>query len=140
MTTQDYVMAKIKQALDNARGNETKARQQIIAWTYEDTKLLHDLAKPHLTGIIAHAISRVKRMEERGEDALKPEPMPQPASDADLDGMFGMELLKAIAGEGAAKFGMGSSGGHRPMPKRGQASQQHIDALKMIARKGKPKN
>ncbi len=133
--TQDYVISKIKQALENSRGNETKARQQIIAWTYEDTKLLHDLAKPHMTGIIAHAISRVKRMQERGEKTIKPEPVPGPVSDPELDGTFGIELLKAIAADGRAKFGMESN--DRPAPKRGAASQQHIDAIKMMARKGK---
>ena len=133
--SQDYVISKIKQALKIARGNETKARQQIIAWTYEDTKLLHDLAKPHMTGIIAHAISRVKRMEERGEDTIKPEPVSTPISDPELDGTFGIELLKAIAEGGSAKFG--TDGGDRPAPKRGAASQQHIDALKLMAQKSK---
>ncbi len=136
--TQDYVIAKIKQALENARGNETKARQQIITWTYEDTKLLHDLAKPHMTGIIAHAISRVKRMQERGEDTLKSEPVPDSTAPQEGEDGFGVELLKAIAADSTAKFGMESGG--RPAPKRGAASQQHIDALKMIARKGKTEN
>lgn len=133
--TQDYVISKIKQALETTRGNETKARQQIIAWTYEDTKLLHDLAKPHMTGIIAHAISRVKRMQERGEETIQPEPVLAPISDPELDGTFGIELLKAIAGDNRTKFGMDV--GERNAPKRAAASQQHVDALKLMAQKGK---
>ena len=65
--SREYAEKRIKDALKQARGNATKARQQIIAWTNEDPKLLQALAQPHLTGIVAHAINRVIYKQETEE-------------------------------------------------------------------------
>ena len=41
--SREYAEQKIKQALELTRGNATQARQQVIAWCHEDTKLLQAL-------------------------------------------------------------------------------------------------
>ena len=55
----EYAERRIIKALEAAKGNPTRARQQIIAWSHDDPKLLLALARPHLTGIVAHAVNRV---------------------------------------------------------------------------------
>jgi len=127
MSNREYVENRIKQALKITRGHPAKARRQIIAWTYEDPKLLFGLAQPHLTGIVAHAVGRVMNKKE------EPEPVPEPATSQDDGNQFGVEILKSIAGGEAAQFGFESSGG-RPMKKH-TASQRHIDAIKQMVGK-----
>src|SRR5688572_30825087 len=97
--SREYAEKRIRQALEMFKGNETKARQQIIAWTYEDTKLLQALTQPHITGIVAHAIGRVVNMKDEGDIP------PEPEIDLSEGGEFGIEILKAIAGGGTARFG-----------------------------------
>ena len=129
--SKDYVEGRIKEALKQAGGNATKARQQIIAWTYEDSKLLHDLTKPHLTGIVAYNVERVMSGRSAPVEQPAPEkPKAEPVTGED----FGMEILKAVAAQGASVFGL--EGGGAPQ-KRGQASKQHIDAIRMMASKSK---
>ena len=60
----DYAERRIREALKANSGNEAKARQQIIAWALDDSKLLQELVAPHITGIVAHAVGRVKTMKE----------------------------------------------------------------------------
>lgn len=131
--SREYAEKRIKDALKQARGNATKARQQIIAWTNEDPKLLQALAQPHLTGIVAHAINRVvykQEAEELHDDAPEtPRGLDMPPD------TFGREILKALASDNTAMFGRDT--GAAPVGRR-QASQSHIDALKQIASKGKP--
>lgn len=128
MRDYDYVENKIKQALKLTRGHAGKARQQVIAWTYEDNKLLHALARPHLTGIVAHAIGRVMNQKD------EPEPIPEPVIEQDGGEEFGMEILKSIAGDKSAHFGMESAA---PPIKRSSASQRHIDAIQAMISKSK---
>ena len=130
--SREYAERRIREALTLAKGNATKARQQIIAWTNEDPKLLQALAQPHLTGIVAHAVNRVvyKQGVEDQEDDV-PE-VPQ-ALDMAPD-TFGKEILKALASENTTIFGRDTGGGPA---RRKQASQSHIDALKQIASKSK---
>ena len=128
----EYAEKKIKEALHLARGNEAQARQQMIAWAMADHKLLKELVKPHMMGIVAHAVGRVM-----GEST--PEPVPSPIERAQVEGdadSFGMDILKTIAGGDTAQFGQENSG--RPLKKQG-ASQQHIDAIEQMINKGKPK-
>lgn len=130
--SREYAEKRIREALNMARGNTTKARQQIIAWTSEDPKLLQALAQPHLTGIIAHAISRVVHKQEIDEHETEVPDVPQTLNMA--PDTFGKEILKALASENTALFGRDSGTGPA---RRKQASQSHIDALKQIASKSK---
>lgn len=130
--SREYAERRIKEALAQTKGNATKARQQIIAWTNEDPKLLQALTQPHLTGIVAHAISRVVyRQEVEEQEADVPE-VPQTLDMA--PDTFGKEILKALASENTALFGRDT--GAVPA-RRKQASQSHIDALKQMASKSK---
>lgn len=130
--SREYAESRIKEALKLARGNATRARQQIIAWTNEDPKLLQALAQPHLTGIVAHAVNRVvyKQGVEDHEDEVPDAPQ---TLDMAPD-TFGKEILKALASENTTIFGRDNGAGPA-RPK--QASQSHIDALKQIASKSK---
>ncbi|HEY0901818.1 MAG TPA: hypothetical protein VGD95_06815 [Micavibrio sp.] len=130
--SREYAEKRIRDALNLSKGNATKARQQIIAWTNEDPKLLQALAQPHLTGIVAHAVSRViykQGIEEHEDDVPQ---MPQPLDMA--PDTFGKEILKALASDNTTIFGRDSGAGPA---RRKQASQSHIDALKQMASKNK---
>ncbi len=125
--SRDYIEKRVKEALKLTGGNATKARTQIIQWAQEDSKLLYGLAYPHLTGIVAHAISRVQNRK------LEPEAVPTiPDPSSDPDKLFGLEILKAIAGGGAARFGLENDAA--PVRKQ-PASQRHIDAIRQMAGK-----
>jgi hypothetical protein len=128
--TWDYVERKVMEALKITRGNPTKARQQLIAWTYEDNKLLYELTKPHMTGIVGHAIAHVVNKQNNEDDEAKPDL--QTVSEQDLNGDFGLEILKAIAGGGSPKFGVENNA---PRVPKKQASKSHIDAINMMAGK-----
>lgn len=131
--SREYVENRIKEALKLSKGNPTKARQQIIAWTFEDTKLLHGLARPHLTGIVAHAVNRVIYHQHMEEDAPEIPETPQPVNMEPAT--FGAQILKALQSENTATFGRESAA---PLPpRRKQASQSHIEALKAMASKKK---
>lgn len=136
----EYIEKRVKDALELHGGNRLKARKQVIAWTYEDEKLLHALAKPHLSGIVAYHVERVDsgRAEAAKEMPVAPEkpqqPMPKPTKtkknlDADE---FGLNLLKAVTGEHTDVFGLEDPGA--PRKKQG-ASKTHIDAINAIAKK-----
>lgn len=133
--SREYADKRIAEALRLSKGNATKARQQIIAWTNEDPKLLLALTKPHLTGIVAHAINRVVHRAETGADL--PEDIPETPTPLDLPPeTFGEEIMSALKNSNAV---FGHEGGSTP-GRRGQASQRHIDALRYIAGKGKKKS
>ncbi|MFN3827150.1 MAG: hypothetical protein ACK4NR_05935 [Micavibrio sp.] len=129
--SREYAERRIKEALDLCKGNTARARQQIIAWTYEDPKLLQALAQPHLTGIVAHAVSRVVYKQEMDDAHIPDEPQ---SLDMAPD-TFGKEILQALSSDRGVLFGRDT--GAAPV-KRKAASQSHIDALKHIASKSKP--
>jgi hypothetical protein len=127
----DYVENRIREALRITGGHPLKARQQIIAWTYEDSKLLHGLAKPHLTGIVAHAVSRViTKMNLPGEKEKAVKPVKKATAKKITEDQFGYDLLKALAKGDPAIFGQES---YSPPVRSKQASQQHIDTMKRLA-------
>jgi hypothetical protein len=135
----EYAEMRIQEALKLTKGNQMKAQQQIIAWIYEDAKLLHALAKPHLSGIVAYNVERVASGRAAAAKATATEkPAPQKAS-AQGQGkppkpeQFGLEILKAVAGNPAI-FGLEDLGVPQ---KRGAASQRHVDAINAIAAKSK---
>ena len=130
----EYAETRIKEALELHHGNEAKARQQIIAWTNDDAKLLHALAKPHLSGIVAYNIERVA--SGRADEARKasiaatkaaPETQEQVPSEEEE---FGMEILKAVAGSPEV-FGLETPGAPK---KRSSVSKSHIDAIRAISK------
>lgn len=131
----EYAERRIKEALKLAGGNAIKARQQVIAWTYEDTKLLHALAKPHLSGIVAYNIERVA--SGRADAARHPQAVPVPKETpkpANKQEQFGLEILKVVASSGAQIFGLEDQG----LPhKRNTVSKSHIEAIEAMTKKAK---
>lgn len=120
----EYVEKRVKEALKLTGGNATRARQMVIAWTNEDSRLLQGLAQPHLTGIVAHAVSRVINKKEQPE--VIP---PTPQEEEDPAHEFGMQILRTIASGSTAQFGL--EGAERPQKKQA-ASQRHIDAIRQL--------
>ena len=59
----NYTENRIKEALRLSNGNVVDAKAD-FAWMYEDHKLLLDITRPHLNGITAYAIQRVKPHDE----------------------------------------------------------------------------
>lgn len=134
-----YAERRIEEALKLAKGNPIRARQQVIAWTFEDPKLLYALTKNHLTGIVAYHIDRVESgraaAAKQEPVAAKPAAQPKaPVKKTAAEDPFGMEILKAVADSSSEVFGLENSG--RPQ-KRGQASEAHIKALQAMASKSK---
>lgn len=143
----DYAVTKIKEALELSKGNAARARQIVIAWCHEDSKLLHALARPHITGIVAYQVDRVNSGRADAQlKKIKAQKEPQ----AELSGQaaeaaeqvenFGQEILKALSGgSGGATFGTEAYGG-QPLGSRPKgASKSHIDAIKMMAAKSSVK-
>lgn len=133
---QSYLQKCILEALVKAKGNETKARALIAARALEDNELLIALSKPHLSGIVAHAVGRqaiqVRARKDRLEGLL---PLPEaPSSKGNKDNDFALDLLKALGGSNVAKFGAEDAA---PRVGKKAASQQHVNALKLMAAKSK---
>lgn len=127
----EYSEGKIREALKLSGGNATKARQQVIAWAFDDTKLMHELMAPHMTGIVAHAINHVMSMKEKPERPAVPQSVDVKGKGNDP---FGLEILKAIALGNPAQFGLESG---NATSKKQEASQRHVDAIKQMVSKGK---
>jgi len=133
----EYAERRIAEAIKLAKGNTTRARQQVIAWALTDEKLLQALTKSHLSGIVAYNIERVASgraaaaRKAQKPIAKKPANTAKPNQKED----FGVELLKAVASSSTEIFGLenGSAGIKRP----GQVSQNHINAIRAIASKTK---
>ena len=130
--SRDYAFNRIKEALRIHKGNSLKARQQIIAWTYEDAKLLHALTRPHLTGIVAYAIDKFQR-KAHDEETRQAQTIDS-VLDTRSDENFGKDLLRSLASGNSEIFGEESNGAPRS---RSQASKRHEDAMRMLARKNK---
>lgn len=128
----EYVERRISDALDQAKGNTTKARQLVIKWCADDAKLLRGLTQAHLNGIVAYNIDRV--VSGRSEKARKKPAAAKPKAPLPKE-KFGMEILKAVVNSGSI-FGLEAGAAPR---KKGQASQQHIDAIRKLAAKNKKK-
>ncbi len=127
----EYADKRVVEALKLMDGNQAKARQQIIAWALSDAKLLQALTKHHLKGIVAYHVERVASGR-----SVKPQTTPSKPKKATAqpDDAFGMEILKAVANSSSAVFGLE---GYSSPPRRGQASQQHINAIKQMAERSK---
>lgn len=128
--SREYAERRIRDALKSSDGNAARARQQIVAWALEDTRLLQELVAPHIAGIVAHAVNRVMTMKEK---KLPPTPEVAPQTPQAPTDPFGMEILKAIALGNPAQFGLESG----VTTKKQAASQRHIDAIRQMVSKSK---
>lgn len=131
--TLDYADHKVSEALRLADGNTAKARRQIQAWFYEDSKLLMELTRPHWKGIVAYAVDRAADRARRGEDV----PAPKAKKGKKPPASFGKEILKSFVAEHAPQFGRESAAA---TPGRRTASQTHVDAIHLLAAKGREKS
>lgn len=132
---QSYLQKCILEALAKAKGNETKARALIAAQALQDNDLLIALAKPHLSGIVAHAVGRQAIQQKAKKDRMEDLPaIPTPPSKGKKENDFALDLLKALGGPNVAKFGAEDAA---PRVGKKQASQQHVNALKLMAAKSK---
>lgn len=131
--SKDYMFNRIREALRLHKGNAIKARQQIIAWTYEDAKLLHSLTRPHLTGIVSYAIDRYqrKKVEDELDDEFESQLDKQPGE------KFGKEMLKSLASGKSEIFGEEPSGVRHG---RSRASKKHEDVMRLLASRNRDKN
>ncbi len=125
--SREYAEDRIREALRQSGGNMALARQHIIAWTYEDTKLLQGLVRPHLNGIVAYQVERVAS----GRAEIEKRKPATVEAQKKADENFGMDLLRAVAAAGAPIFGQEA---YSTPVKRGVASKQHIDAIHRIAK------
>lgn len=129
--SREYAEKKIRTALAQAKGNATRARQMIIGWCAEDHQLLLALTRPHMTGVVAHAVSRVMQRKEVAQES--PPATPDHRAVNVSEASFGQQILGAMQGRDAVHFGREPTA---PLGRR-KASQAHIDALNMIAKSGK---
>jgi len=131
--SREYAEKRIKDALVKSNGNAVKARQLVTSWCAEDQKLLHALTKAHLTGIIAYNIERIASgRSARGSEKTAP----TQKQTAKKEENFGMELLKAVAGNGGLTFGLEGSAVPK---KRTKVSKEHLDAILAMTQKPKGK-
>lgn len=132
----EYAEQRIKEALKLAKGNQAKARQQVITWAMQDERLLQALTKSHLSGIVAYNIDRVAsgRAEAAKRQPSQEDFKPAPKQKGKKEPAFGMELLKAVASSSADVFGLEHNA---PLGRRGQASENHINAIRALASKKK---
>ena len=94
------------------------------------TALLQALARPHLSGIVAHAVNRV--ITRLGSDNAEEETPPEPQAINMSPSSFGKEILAALTSKNTAMFG---HEGEVPPSRRKPASQSHINALKAMSSK-----
>lgn len=131
--SKDYAESRIRDALEKHDGNNVRARQQIMAWAYEDHKLLTELTKIHLKGITAYWVDRVK--SKRGApEPVDETPVVEKVEKQDNEHTFGEEMLRSFASHRAQTFGLEDSVGNLG---RRSASKQHMDAISQIVKKGK---
>lgn len=135
--TLDYADHKVSEALRLSGGNAAKARRLIQAWFYEDPKLLMELTRPHWNGIVAYAVDRAVDRALRGEETPAPKVKKTATKSAKgHESTFGKEMLRSFVSEHAAKFG---HEGNAATPARRAASQDHVDAIHLLAAKGRKK-
>ena len=68
-----YMEQKIKEALEKADGNQSRAKQYILEWATQDMALLLGLTKAHLNGLAAYAVTKVARTGRVGETPIQNE-------------------------------------------------------------------
>jgi len=136
--SREYANAKIKEALETAKGNTQVAQKLMIAKAMQDPKLLIELVRPHMTGIVAHAVNHVVKETSKPEivQSNKTETDAQKDASSSKEN-FGLDLLKSIANGDSAQFGQESYA--RPVAKK-SASQGHIDAIQEMIKRSQNKD
>ncbi len=72
--SEDYVTAKIHEALKATGGDKKDAQKLLITWAVRDQALLLGLAKPHLKGLVSARIDgavRGSKKDDMAEDLEK---------------------------------------------------------------------
>jgi len=126
--SREYAETRIREALQQSGGNPLKARQRILAWTYEDAKLLQALTRPHLGGIVAYAINRVISKDDHEDEV---EEVAESPDILDIDATeLGLTILDSLQSRNTALFGR-----EKEAPRMGKrhASKQHMDAILKMA-------
>lgn len=127
--TENYVEKRINEALASCQGNALKAQQKIIDLTDEDPKFLRLLVRKHLPGIVAYNVERfsASRADETRDETDGMPPQPRNAREK-----FGLDILKAAVSARAEIFGLETP---QPPGKREKASQEHVAAIRRLAKK-----
>ena len=129
-----YAETRIREALQQAGGNTAQAKKLLTSWVSQDHKLLLELTRNHLGGIIAYNVERVasgRAVQKQSPPAQKQSRKKPEKPDMDP---FGKELLKAVTSKNAGVFGMEA---YSTPPGKGKASQRHINAIRQIAARSK---
>lgn len=132
----NYTENRIKEALRLNNGNIGEAKRQIFAWLYEDHKLLLDVTRPHLNGIVAYAVQRTLNHMTKSDEEMLEEVAEDAAMSSSMKDQVGKEILKGFISKEAPQFGQESVA--VPLRKKA-ASQNHIDTMQLLAAKGRQK-
>ncbi len=132
MSTHDYAMSRVRDALAKSDNNHLKAQRLLLSWLEKDQSLLAGLVTPHLHSIVSHALNHVDRPGGNAvREARKIEVKP---ADGDEFGAALIETLKGGRSEGVDFVQPAMRTGHIEKP--GRASQQHVDAINAIVNAG----
>ncbi len=127
-----YVQNKIKEALKEAKGNQTRARQYLMTWATQDLALLLGLTKSHLNGLASYAIAKTLQQETTA-NVSRDATVPANAKKMDMpEEAFGKDLLKALSGRDSVRFGM-EAATPRPVTRRTPASESHVAIMRSLA-------
>lgn len=132
----NYTENRIKEALRLSNGNTNEAKKQIFAWLYEDHKLLLDITRPHLNGIVAYGVDRVLRRMLKSDEELLEDEAQEASHSSSKKGQVGKEILKGFIAKDAPQFGQESVA--VPLRKKA-ASQSHVDTMHLLAAASKKK-
>lgn len=132
----NYTENRIKEALRLHNGNTSKAQKQIFAWLYEDHKLLLDITRPHINGIVAYGVDRVLRRMLKTNDELLEDEAQDVAMSPNKKQSIGKDMLRGFIAKNAPQFGQESV--QAPLRKK-VASQKHVDTMHMLAAASKKK-
>ena len=140
-----YAEQKILEALRLNQNSRSQASKQVKEALYQDHRFLLELTLPYMTGIIAHAFSRVEGKMAQGDDVQAGDTQLE-LGDLNLVGVAappandkaGKEMLRTFAAQDTAMFGFEHSNRTAPV-KRKAASQKHVDTIHLLAAKAKDK-
>lgn len=123
--SQSYLEKRVKQALAEAKGSKLKARKLLLTWAIQDQQLLLTLTKAHLPALAGQALEAVLHRLESRAAGLTPTRLAKP------DENMGKEIMSALNDRDVPRFGHEDAS---PPLGRRAASQQHIDAIHMLAK------
>jgi len=132
----NYTENRVKEALRLHNGNTAEAKKQIFAWLYEDHKLLLDMTRPHLNGIVAYSVQRTLNRMLKSDEEILQETAEDAAMSSSAKNKVGKELLRGFVSKEAPQFGQESVAA--PLRKKA-ASQKHVDVMHMLSATSKKK-